>query len=198
MGRDPRSREGFTLVELLVVIAIIATLAGLLVPTIMGARTRADRTVCLNNLKELGKLAMLYSDDHKSLFPVASGTSPAAYLSLQKIVDESIGLSPDLFVCPSSPTDIGAEKDEDDNFVLDEDSCSYAWIGQRMKSTAPPNWALGSDNSIRDQSKDIMENHDKGMNVVYVGMNAEWIPTSDVPESGLPKRLVDNEGRSGG
>ena len=45
--------QSFTLVELLVVIAIIGILAALLFPVFSGAKERAKRTVCLNNLKQI-------------------------------------------------------------------------------------------------------------------------------------------------
>jgi len=60
-------RRGFTLIELLIVIAIIATLAGLLLPALAQAISKAHRTACMNQLRQLTLCWLMYSHDHERL-----------------------------------------------------------------------------------------------------------------------------------
>lgn len=57
-------RRSFTLIELLIVIAIITILAGLLLPALSKAKTRAKGIVCQNNLSQLNKAWQFYASDY--------------------------------------------------------------------------------------------------------------------------------------
>ena len=103
-----KTETGFTLIELLVVIAIIAVLAALLLPVLSGARAKARRTACTNNLRQINLGVRMYSDDSNDASPSSGGTNfMTLYTSYKELMKHYVGLdgasSPQdkLFACPA-------------------------------------------------------------------------------------------------
>jgi prepilin-type N-terminal cleavage/methylation domain-containing protein len=103
-------RLGFTLVELLLVIAVIGILAALSLPVFSAVKNKAQRTTCLNNLRQINLGLRLYCDDSGDNLPKASrdvefGT--ADWNGYRALLKTYVGLNGEpsatdkLFACPA-------------------------------------------------------------------------------------------------
>ena len=101
-------RNGFTLIELLVVIAVISLLMAILIPVLRSARERAQRVVCLSNLRQLTMAWIAYADDHDG--KLVRGAAFATYREGAYTLKGWVGYDFRPFAPPSwiTPPDKGA------------------------------------------------------------------------------------------
>jgi prepilin-type N-terminal cleavage/methylation domain-containing protein len=106
-----KTAEGFTLAELLVVVAVIAILAIFLLPVLSRAKAKAQRTACINNLRQINLGIRMYSDDSNDVAPSpGSAASPTNFATLysayKQLMKHYVGVNgassreDKIFICP--------------------------------------------------------------------------------------------------
>jgi prepilin-type N-terminal cleavage/methylation domain-containing protein len=102
--RATKQVRAFSMIELLVVTAIIAILTAILLPVLSSAKTRAQRTACMDNLKQLNVGIHIYADENGDTLP---NVGSITYITYREAVKGQLGLnrvsSPQdrIFTCPA-------------------------------------------------------------------------------------------------
>jgi prepilin-type N-terminal cleavage/methylation domain-containing protein len=134
---------GFTLIEILVVVAIIAILLALLLPVVGRAKVNAQRTPCINNLRQINLSIRMYSDDSDDAAPGGPTNALAdpftAYKEIVKAYVAAPGPSK-LFACPSDSFYYDYDQRISESLHLQPRNSysSYAFNAGNLPPGAPP------------------------------------------------------------
>jgi len=104
-----RRSRAFTLVEVLVVIGIIAILMGLLLPAVSRARTAADKTACLSNLRQIGLYLQQYQSQFRGQIPVYTTPKYMDKIIYSSVVNDysNLGLLVAANIAPQNRSEMG-------------------------------------------------------------------------------------------
>jgi len=119
----------FTLIELLVVIAIISVLCCILLPALKGTMDKVRQIACVNNMKQVGLAAGMYSGDYND-WCITSGytglTSGKNYWN-SVLVRELNYMSWDAAICPLNKLPLYG--DYDSGYGLNASTFGFAQFG---------------------------------------------------------------------
>jgi len=110
-------------VVLPLVVAPVAILAGVTLPALAQAKSKAQTIACVSNLKQMGLAARIYANDHDGVFP-------PDFLAMTNELS-----TPRILICPADPARSGNTAQTWADF--DPAQSSYEYLGADLKESTP-------------------------------------------------------------
>jgi len=171
-------------------VAIIAILAAILLPALARAREQARRSVCMNNLKQIGLAMFVYAQDYDGFLPYQDDSSGDTEPGMLLLYPDYMAQAK-TFWCPSDP-DTDPPTTITHNDPPRDETCarmSYAYFGwtngyinspegvpYRHKVTYPyPNFGIVCDYLAESPT----QHNGDGGNVLCIDGHVEWLPASN-------------------
>jgi prepilin-type N-terminal cleavage/methylation domain-containing protein/prepilin-type processing-associated H-X9-DG protein len=129
-------RKGFSLMELMVVVAIILILAGILLPIMLQARSRALEANCLLNLRQVNLALAVYRVDNDNMLPPMSQTEGDRRWRWCNAIYR-YSPRPEVFECPANPVNLEEGSRPEPLAPLPETSYYYCGPAQRGAALDP-------------------------------------------------------------
>jgi hypothetical protein len=105
------------------VVAPVAIVAGMTLPALAQAKTKAQSISCVNNLKQMGLAARIYATDH-------GGAFPSGFLTITNEL-----ATPRILICPTDTARSGNPPRDWKSFDLSQSS--YEYLGADLKESTP-------------------------------------------------------------